>query len=114
MSDHIIHLSGGKSLNGARVSRVYGFDLRPGHTLVLSGIVCLMCAWTFLVVLRHWPTRWAMATFLATIFLAPALPIVCFFQFREHRFSWRLLAAFVLSLSAVTLLGLSFYLRVHP
>src|SRR3954466_15112304 len=113
MSDNIIHLSGGKSLKGTRISRVYGFDLRPAHTLVLSGIICLICAWTFLVVLRGWPTRWAMVTFLATIFLAPAMPIACLYHFREHRFSWRLLAAFVLSLSAVTLLGLSLYFRMH-
>jgi hypothetical protein len=113
MSDNIIHLSGGKSLKGTRISRVYGFDLRPAHTLVLSGIICLMCAWTFLVVLRGWPTRWAMVTFLATIFLAPALPVVCFFQFREHRFSGRLVAPFVLSLSSLTLLGLSFYFRMR-
>src|SRR4051812_39426649 len=100
-------------LKGTRISRVYGFDLKPIHTLILSGIVCLMCTWTFLVVIRAWPTSWAMPTFLATIFLAPALPIACFFLFREHGFSWRLLAAMALSLSALTLLGLSFYFRMH-
>src|SRR5436190_1407415 len=109
MSRHIIHMISDKSLKGTRISRVYGFDLQPGHTLILSSIVCLMCAWTFLVVLRGWPTRWATVAFLATIFLAPAMPIACFFQFREHGFSWRLLAASALSLCAVTLLGLSFY-----
>ena len=82
--------------------------LQPAHTLALSGIVALFCSWTFVVLLCGWPRAWAMLTFLLTIFVAPALPIACFCQFRDHGFSWRLLAASLLSLFALALLGLSF------
>ncbi len=103
-----------KSLPGPQVRRrTYGFHLQPIHTLILSPIVCLLCAWTFLVTIRGWPISWARPTFLATIFLAPALPVACFFQLREHRFSWLLLTATLFSLTAVTLLGLSFYIRAQ-
>ena len=50
-----------------------------------------------------------MLTFLLSIFVAPAIPIACFRQFRDHGFSWRLLAASLLSLFTLALLGLSFY-----
>ena len=54
-----------------------------------------------------------MLTFLLSILVAPAMPVACFRQLKVHGFAWRLLAASLLSLISLTLLGLSFYLVIH-
>ena len=53
-----------------------------------------------------------MVTFFA-ILVAPAMPVACYRQIREHGFHWRLIAASLLSLIALALLGLSFYWLIH-
>lgn len=90
-----------------------GRAVQPSHTLVLAGSVVLLCSWTLLVVILGWPRDWAMVTFLLAILVAPAMPVACYRQTREHGFHWRLIAASLLSLLALALLGLSFYWVIH-
>lgn len=54
-----------------------------------------------------------MLTFLLSILVAPAMPVASFRQLKVHGFTGRLLAASLLSLVALALLGLSLYFVIR-
>src|ERR1039458_2052864 len=84
----------------------------PSSALILSGVVCAICALCFLVVFAGWPRSWVKIPYFLCMFASPALSFV---MLRELWRGWdgRLFFSALLSFAGLAFWLFTAYLLIH-